>query len=238
MTRSELGFAVRCLIRSVRSATLSTGLAHSEAWPYGSLVTVAIDTDGSPLLLFSALSDHTRNLEEDNRASLLFELASRYSNPQRGPRVALLGRIRRTKNQAHTTRFNDIHPEAKFYAQYSDFGYFKMRIERAHWVGGFADAQWLSGRYIVVNDKVVKRIRSGAASIIEHMNKDDAGVLDLYANKILKRRGEGWKIIGVDPDGIDLLLKQRFARLSFTAPVVSTDSMRTALIDFAASARE
>ena len=74
MTRSELGFAIRCLMRSSRSAILSTGLAHSGAWPYGSLVTVAIDMDGSPLLLFSALSEHTRNLEEDDRASLLFDL--------------------------------------------------------------------------------------------------------------------------------------------------------------------
>ncbi|MBM08394.1 MAG: heme iron utilization protein [Magnetovibrio sp.] len=238
MTRSELGFAIRCLMRSSRSATLSTGLAHSEAWPYGSLVTVAIDMNGSPLLLFSSLSDHTRNIEEDDRASLLFELGSRYSNPQRGPRVTLLGRIRRTKNRAHAARFIDIHPEAKRYAAFSDFGYFKMRVERAHWVGGFADSQWLSGQYFVVNGKVVKQIRNGAASIIKHMNEDHADVLDLYANKVLKRRGSGWKIIGIDPDGIDLVLKQRFARLPFVEPVINTDSVRAALVDLAVNARD
>ena len=113
-----------------------------------------------------------------------------------------------------------------------------MRIERAHWVGGFADAQWLSGRYIVVNGKVVRQIRSGAVSIIRHMNEDHADVLDLYAIKFLKRRGKGWKIIGIDPDGIDLVLKQRFARLPFAEPVVNTDSVRAALVDLAVNTRD
>ena len=69
LTRAELGSTIRQLMRSCRSATLSTRLANADGWPYGSLVTVAIDNDVSPLLLFSTLADHTRNLAVDERAS-------------------------------------------------------------------------------------------------------------------------------------------------------------------------
>ena len=237
MTRSELGFFIRRLIRASRSAALSTSLISADGWPYGSLVTVAIALDGSPLLLFSTLSDHTRNIEQDNRASLLFERASRHFNPQRGPRVALLGKIRCTKNRTHAERFLNVHPEAKLYAKFDDFGFYKMTIDQAHWVGGFAQAQWLSGRFIVSNGKAVKAISKAAASIVEHVNEDHADALDLYVNKILKRRGKGWKMIGIDPDGIDMMLRHRCARLSFPKPIASADCARAALVELAACAR-
>ena len=237
MTRSEIGFFIRRLIRASRSATLSTSLISADGWPYGSLVTVAIALDGSPLLLFSTLSDHTRNIEQDNRASLLFERASRHSNPQRGPRVALLGKIRCTKNRTDAERFLNVHPEAQLYAGFGDFGFFRMTIDRAHWVGGFAQAQWWSRRFIVSNGKAVKAISKAAASIVEHMNEDHAHAIDLYVNKILKRRGKGWKMIGIDPDGIDMMLKHRFARLSFARPIASADCARATLVELAAYVR-
>ncbi|MFQ5764047.1 MAG: heme iron utilization protein, partial [Rhodospirillales bacterium] len=57
--------AARRLIRRARAAMLSTALKSRGGWPYGSLVTVALDADLSPLMLFSTLSDHTRNLADD-----------------------------------------------------------------------------------------------------------------------------------------------------------------------------
>ena len=53
--------ACRRLIRDTRSAALATAMPR-KGWPYASLVTVACDTDASPILLLSQLSDHTRNL--------------------------------------------------------------------------------------------------------------------------------------------------------------------------------
>ncbi len=71
-TQADHAALGRQLIRRARAAMLSTALASKDGWPYGSLVSVALDCDGSPLMLFSNLSDHTRNLAKDPRASLLF----------------------------------------------------------------------------------------------------------------------------------------------------------------------
>jgi len=237
LSRSELGLAVRRLMRSCRSATLSTALANGDGWPYGSLVTVAIDADASPLMLFSTLSDHTRNLKTDSRASLLFEQASRHANPQRGPRVTILGRIRPTKSPEHARRFLAMHPDAEMYAGFGDFAFYRMTIDRAHWVGGFAKAQWLSGRYVTSDKPAAQAVADMAEGVLDHMNSDHAEAIDLYAQKLLGRKGTGWRMAGIDPDGADLVLDRRFARLDFPEPVSDAGEVRAQLVDLAARAR-
>ena len=236
-SRAELGFAIRQLMRSSRSASLSTALASADGWPYASLVTVAIDTDGAPLLLFSELSDHTRNLKADGRAALLFERASRHANPQRGPRVSVLGRIRPTRKPEHARRFLDMHPEAEMYAGFGDFGFYRMSIDRAHWVGGFARAQWLSGRFVAADAKAAKAIAAAAPGIIAHMNDDHADAVENYATRLLGRSGGGWRMIGVDPDGADLALEGRRARLGFDEMAENVAQVRDRLVQMAGQAR-
>jgi heme iron utilization protein len=236
-TRTERGFAIRQLMRSCRSAVLSTNLPNADGWPYGSLVTVAIDADGSPLMLFSTLADHTRNLNADNRASLLFEQASRHANPQRGPRVSVLGKIRATKKPKLAARFLQMHPEAQMYAGFGDFNFYRMSIDRAHWVGGFAKAQWLSGRFVMADSNASKAISASADGIIEHMNTEHADAVELYATKLLGRRGGGWRIESIDPDGVDLLLDNRHARLTFPEPISDAAGARDILVALANQAR-
>jgi len=237
-SRAELGLAIRQLMRSCRSASLSTALASADGWPYASLVTVAIDFDGAPLLLFSELADHTRNLKADGRAALLFEQASRHANPQRGPRVSLLGRIRPTRKPEHARRFLDMHPEAEMYAGFGDFAFYRMSIDRAHWVGGFARAQWLSGRFVSADAKAAKAVAAAASGIITHMNDDHADAVEFYATRLLGRAGGGWRMIGIDPDGADLALGNRRARVPFEKMAENVAQVRDRLVELAARARE
>ena len=60
----------RLLLRTTRAGALAT-IDRNTGHPFASLVNVATDIDGSPLILISRLSTHTANLEEDGRASLL-----------------------------------------------------------------------------------------------------------------------------------------------------------------------
>src|ERR1700749_2075337 len=60
----------RTLVAQMATGTLCTLALEPEGYPYGSFVTVAFD-DGNPVFLISALAEHTRNLERDDRASLL-----------------------------------------------------------------------------------------------------------------------------------------------------------------------
>ncbi|HRD78751.1 MAG TPA: pyridoxamine 5'-phosphate oxidase family protein, partial [Hyphomicrobiaceae bacterium] len=61
--------ATRYLMRRALKASLAT-LEKGSGHPYVSLVTVATEADGAPILLLSSLAVHTRNLMADSRASL------------------------------------------------------------------------------------------------------------------------------------------------------------------------
>ena len=216
---------------------LSTALAAKDGWPYGSLISVALDCDGSPLMLFSTLSDHTRNLAQDPRASLLFEETSRLKNPQTGPRITVTGRIKKTTQDRHRRRFLARHPEAALYAGFDDFNFFRMQIDKAHFVGGFAKAAWLRGADILADAKAAAAVAKAEAAVLEHMNTDHPDAVDHYAVTLLGRSGRGWKMTGIDPDGADLRLGGRVARLPFENSVRDRKAVREELVRLANQGR-
>src|ERR1700761_6537461 len=79
----------KTLLRSTRAGALAT-IDRNTGHPFASLVNVATDIDGSPLILVSRLSTHTANLECDERASLLLITGGR-GDPLAHPRLTVLG---------------------------------------------------------------------------------------------------------------------------------------------------
>jgi putative heme iron utilization protein len=237
-TADQGAVQARGIMRRARSASLATAIVTKDGFPYVSLITVACDMDASPLMLFSMLADHTRNLAHDARASLLFQEASRRANPQTGPRVTVSGKIRKVRDDALARRFLARHPEAQMYAGFADFAFYRMTVERAHWVGGFARARWLPARRILFADKdACTTIAACETDVIEHMNGDHGDALDAYANGLLGRAGTGWAMTGIDPEGIDLRRGVLIARLAFDEPVTSVAACQTILADLAKRAR-
>ncbi len=86
----------RRIIREADRAALATAASSGKSgaggpWPYASLVLVACDGHGNPLLLISDLADHTRNIRSDARVSLLYDGTAGLDDPLTGPRVTLQG---------------------------------------------------------------------------------------------------------------------------------------------------
>jgi putative heme iron utilization protein len=221
------------VLRSRRSAALATALASEGGWPYASLVTFACDVDGSPILLLSGLSDHTRNLDRDPRASLLVENASRRANPQTGPRLTLLGRIAADAEPRLRRRFLARHPGAALYADFADFRVFRMAVARVHWVGGFGRARWLEASAVLADAEASRAIAEAEPSALEHINAEHAGAIDRCAGRLLGRAGGGWRIVGLDPDGCDLARGSTLARLSFPRPAPDADGLGALLEELA-----
>lgn len=225
----------RRLLRRSRCAALATG--DGDGSPYASLVTVAWDQDAAPLFLLSDLADHTRNLQADARASLLVEAASRRSNPQTGPRLSLVGRIAVSGEPRHRRRFLARHPDAAIYADFADFRFYTMAVEKAHWVGGFARAHWIEGRRLLLPNARWRGVAACENEVVDHMNDDHGTAIDLYARFLLGRGGTGWRISGLDPEGIDLVCGGRHARLDFETPVTDAAGCRERLVALAKAAR-
>jgi heme iron utilization protein len=229
--------AVRRVMRSVDRATLATAQADAAGWPHPSLVLVAFDHDATPLLLLSDLAEHTRNIGADSRIGLLFDATSGLEDPLAGARASVLGRAERTTEPRHRERFLRRHPGSALYAGFRDFAFYRVAVERAHLVAGFGRIRWVEGTDIPLFPAAASSLAQREADILAHMNGDHADAIDLYATALLGRTGEGWTMVGIDPEGCDLRRGPNFARLDFGRPVTDTRSARDELVRLAGEAR-
>lgn len=228
--------AVRGLIRGAVKATLATTLATGGG-AYASLVTVASAMDGRPILLLSSLADHTVNLAADDRGSLLIEDTAGHANPQTGPRVSLMGRISAADDPGLRARFLARHPAARVYADFADFRFHVVTLERAHFVGGFARAVWLDGAKIRCPASTAREFAAAEADVLAHMNGEHADAVALYGRTLLRRRGRRWTMTGVDPWGFDLRCGQTVHRYDFGRPLDGIGALRAELVRLAGLAR-
>jgi hypothetical protein len=232
------GDTARRLIRATDRATLATALAApGGSWPYASLVLVAVDYDASPLLLISTLAEHTKNLQQYPRASLLFDGTQGLDDPLTGARVTLLGELRPDSDPVRLRRFVARHPSAAIYAGFKDFALYRLQMTRAHLVAGFGRIHWVDAAALQGPAVDVSWLREHEPSILEHMNSDHAATLDLYAERLLGRGGNGWRLTNVDREGADLRRGGVVARLDFPIPADDLDAVRQSFVALAQSAK-
>lgn len=225
---------VRRLLRSVPRAALGTLLCETGA-PYVSLVSIATDHDGAPILLLSDLADHTRNLRADGRASLLLEDTAGREDPLAGERVTLQGRLRPSLQGRHRERYLARQPAARMYADFKDFSFYHFLLERAHLVAGFGRIHWLDAAEVLLAPQAA--LLEQEPSIVEHMNDEHRDAIQLYARHLLGQGGDGWRMSGIDPEGCDLRLGGRVARLPFQEAVADGDGARSELVRLVKQAR-
>ncbi len=229
------GASVRRLIRTCDRAVLATALAGGTAWPYASLVLTACDHGAAPLLLLSDLADHTRNLKEDGRASLLFDGTAGLVDPLAGARASVLGRLAKTDDGLLRARFLARHPAAQDYAGFRDFNLYRMDVERAHLVAGFGDIHWLDAAAVAAD--TTAPLAQAEAEIVQHMNGDHADAVRLYATELLARPDGPWRMTGIDGEGCDLRLGGATARLEFAHEIADAAAARDELVRLATAAR-
>ena len=228
------------LLRSIRAGALAT-IDRNTGHPFGSLVNIATDSDGSPLILVSRLSSHTANLEADSRASLLLAAAGK-GDPLAHPRLTVLGRFakiaRDAGDEAHLRRrFLARHPKAELYAGFADFALWRMTVESAHLNAGFARAADLTAADIMTDISGARDLLEIEASAVSHMNNDHGDAVALYATKLLGAPAGRWRVIGLDPGGLDLGCGDAVLRLEFPQRVTAPAQLREVLADLAKRAR-
>ena len=229
--------SVRDLVRRLDKAALATALPNENGtWPYASLVLVAVDHDLSPILLMSDLAEHSKAIRADNCVSLLFDGTAGLDQPLTGPRVTLMGRAEQTGDERLKKRFLARHPDAAMYADFGDFQFYRVALERAHLVGGFGKICWLTTGELMPAPPVSALVES-EDDIVAHMNDDHADAVELYAAKLLELPGDGWRMTGIDGEGIDLRSRGVVARLALPTPVTGPEEARKALIALVAKAR-
>jgi hypothetical protein len=230
----------RALLRATRAGTLAT-LDRSSGYPFSSLVNVAADHDGSPLILVSRLATHTANLEVDGRASLLLAEIGK-GDALAHPRLTVLGTFHRIARDSADDarirlRFLARHPKSELYSGFGDFSFWRMRVESAHLNGGFARAADLASTDVLSDLAGAEALIEAEEGAIAHMNGDHAEACRLYATRLLKAPDVTWRCVGIAPDGMELQHGGVALWLPFPQRVADPAGLRAILKRLADTAR-
>ncbi len=234
----------RTLVAAARTGALATIARDPDGFPYASLVTVAPDALGRPLLLLSTLAEHTQNLERRAHASILLTAAC---PPDRSPlacgRVTLLGPcapVPDGERAAARAIFLAAHPDAAGYVDFKDFAFHRLEPVALRYVGGFGRMAWVSAEDYRAAEP--DPLAPTAGDILSHMNGDHGDAVLAYARALGGvADAQAATMTAVDRYGFDLEVSapggaQR-ARVAFDAPAATAEEVRRAMVALARAAR-
>jgi putative heme iron utilization protein len=230
----------RTLIARITTGTLCTLASEPARYPYGSLVTVAFE-GGHPVFLISRLAEHTKNLERDSRASLLVAEGGS-ADPLANGRVTLLGPCTRIEGPGGSARtaFLATHPNSAYYADFRDFGFWKLDVRHVRYIGGYGRMSWIGAAEWHAAEP--DPLGASAAGAIAHMNADHAEAMVLYCKAYSMATDiTAASMTALDRYGFEMSAKTRegprLVRLAFPTPVGTMDEARAALIAMLQDAR-
>ncbi|HEY2213386.1 MAG TPA: DUF2470 domain-containing protein [Bradyrhizobium sp.] len=228
----------RSLLRRSRQGALATLMVGSGD-PYCSLVNVASDADGSPILLISRLALHTRNILADSRVSLMLDERAE-GDPLEGSRIMLAGRAEQASTddlEILRRRYLNAHPSAEAFVSFKDFSFFRIRPGGAHLVAGFGRIVDLKPEQFLTDISDAAALLGAEQDALDHMNADHRDAMNLYATKLLGAGPADWRCTGCDPDGIDMQAGTTTLRLDFPRRIATVAALRQMLKEFAYQAR-
>jgi heme iron utilization protein len=212
-TDDEARELARILVRGARYMSLGV-IDPTTGFPSVSRALTAIDLDGVPVVLVSALSGHTKGLKDDARCSLLAGEPGK-GDPLAHARITVFCEARPVSkdsaiHQRIRARFLRRHAKAQLYVDFPDFQFYRLTPIQASLNGGFGRAYALSGEDLAFN------LPADESAWLELQN--ELAEKPSEAAKFAQRLGFGdknWRFGLVDPAGIDLVSGDVLVRHEF-----------------------
>lgn len=172
------------LLHEASCSTLATQSAQLPGYPYATVVPNVLDACHRPLLLVSALAEHTKNLLADHRVSLSL-LEPGTTEVQTAARITLLGDAEQFEpDELLKARYLRYLPDAAQYLEL-DFMFFRVNPKRVRFIAGVGKMGWL---------------QAAQWAAVPSLSLDREGALVEIAQQAAPT---GIRILGVDVYGID-----------------------------------
>jgi putative heme iron utilization protein len=203
----------------------------------------ALDEAGRPLFLISSMAVHTQNLAADARASLFVAEPDWSGDPLAAGRVTLMGVVCAVPKDALAgarAAYLARHANAAYWVDFEDFAFHRLEVADLYFVGGFAAMDWIDGA--IYGAAGVDPLADLAAGILEHMNRDHADALIVFARVLGGAPdAEAATMVAVDRLGFRLRIRTagrlQGARIPFPTEVTGADDARRVLIAMLQDAR-
>ena len=224
----------RKLLHARDFGVLATQSREVPGYPFGSITPYVLDDDGQPLLLIASIAQHTRNIAADPRVSLTI-WEDGLADPQAGARLTWIGDAARTGggDASARARYLRYFPSSAGHFDAHDFSLYRILLKRGRFIGGFGSIHWIEPAAM----RLANPLLSAEAGIIAHMNGDHGGALRSYCRAFKKLEVSDAVMVGIDPEGFDVLADGRRVRFDFEQPVHSAEEVRKAMVALARAAR-
>jgi heme iron utilization protein len=220
----------RRLLHQQSVGVLSTHSVDVAGYPFGSIAPYTLNYDGEPILLISDIAQHTRNIKHNNKVSLtVFDQQA--DDPQAGSRLTWVGDAEPVDPRDEETRDRYLRyfPSSESYFETHDFSFYRIRLRRARFIGGFGQIYWIELDAMLLRNP----FRESERMIIQHMNQDHKPALFHYCEALKGVKADDVIMIGIDSEGFDLLADRRKLRIEFDSPIRTTEEARATLVRLA-----
>lgn len=175
------------LLHSAQASTLATQSLLMSGYPYATVVPNVLDERHQPILLISALAEHTRNLLADPKVSISIT-ESGVTNVQDGQRLTLVGDAEQFEpSQELIARYLRYVPAAEQYLAL-DFMFFRILPRRLRYIGGVGKMGW---------------VEADALDAAASLSLAEETPLLVEAEAVAPRNVA---LLGIDPYGIDYVV--------------------------------
>jgi putative heme iron utilization protein len=236
--RPSVAEEARTILAGSHIATLAT-VSHDGA-PWASVVTYTLLGDGTPVFCLTRRALHGRNVVADPRVSVAVAAPpAEGADPSTAFRVTLAGVVHAPADgQLELARaaYEDSMPLAKLFANYGDFAYWLLRVERVRWVGGIGRAAFVDPTAYATSEP--DPVAAYAAFAAEHLNGDHADAVLRMARTLAGHTDATDAVcLRVDRYGLDLGVTtprgRTPARVGFELPLTAPDDLEPATIELA-----
>jgi hypothetical protein len=185
------------LLHGATYGTLATQSLGLPGYPYATVVPNVLDECHRPLLLVSALAEHTKNLLADPRLSLSL-LEPNCTNVQTAARLTLIGDAERFEpGELLQGRYLRYLPDAEQYLQL-DFMFFRIVPRRLRSIAGLGRMGWLEADdfsrlpslSLETENQLLDSVQGAVPVGISILGIDCYGI-DYLADGLRKRQGFG-----------------------------------------------
>jgi putative heme iron utilization protein len=223
----------RRFLRSHRIGVLATHSRTLPGHPFGSVVPYACDAHARPVVLISALAEHTRSLEQDPRASIVVHDMTVADTA--AARLTVTGEAVRCDDAGAIARYLRFFPDAERLLALADFAFWRLVPRRALFVRGFGRIEWVEGDALLAPTSDIAAIEAGA---VDHMNEDHADAIAACCASRGMAAGPEARIAGIDEAGFDVRTAADLLRFEFDSPASDAVALRHALAAATRRARE
>jgi heme oxygenase (biliverdin-IX-beta and delta-forming) len=227
---SDKSVLARRLLNHQSVGVLSTHSIDVEGYPFGSIAPYTLDYHGEPIILISDIAQHTRNIKHNNKVSLtVFDTGS--DDPQSSSRLTWIGDAESiaVSDTELRNRYLRYFPSAESYFETHDFSFYRIRLRRARFIGGFGEIFWIEADSMLVENP----FKTSEQGIVDHMNQDHRQALHHYCKVFAGTEVESVTMTGLDSEGFDMLADRRKLRIDFDSPIQTVEEARANLVKLA-----